>query len=165
MLRAENVLYSWIDAAAYNHTNMCVSMEEYQAHFTFSSLHATTTTCISRSRRLLDRTERTEERGGSMAEHLASTTALSQRLLLCTLQNSPHTHSHTSTKMWVAANAARVMEGLFAKILLRQAAARQHFFFISSIQWGSCQKCLLNARIHAVLGASSSSHLGMFGPF
>ena len=41
--------------------------------------------------------------------------------LLCTLQNSPHTH--TSTKMWAAANAARVMEGLFAKILLRQAAA------------------------------------------
>ena len=115
-VRAENVLYSWIDAAAYNHTNMCVSMEEYQAHFTFSSLHATTT-CISRSRRLLDRTEPRRQHGRTSSKHHSSTQP--ETSLVYTAKQSTHTHSHTSTKMWVAANAARVMEGLFAKILLR----------------------------------------------
>lgn len=68
-------LSSWIDAAAaYNHTNMCVSMEEYQAHFTFSLSPCNyIATCISRSRR------QSVEEQNSLE-------------LLCTLQNSPHTH-------------------------------------------------------------------------
>lgn len=130
-------LSSWIDAAAaYNHTNMCVSMEEYQAHFTFSLLSPCNyiATCISRSRRQQSSVEEQN----------------SLELLLCTLQNSPHTHLQKCGLLLMQQEWWR--DSLPRSCFVKQSWRRQqqHFFFISSIQWGSCQKCLLNARIHAV---------------